>query len=297
MSVNFKVDFNFSRKRKQDERARDREGIFLNGSNGRTVILIHGLTGTPNEMKFLAAFLNRKGYSIVCPRLANHGEPLAVLKNTRWQDFYASVRNEFLKIKEGKDIIFAAGLSMGALMALLLGEEFQDRISGIICLSPTLFYDGWNAPWYRCFLPIVYLTPLKHFFYFKEDPPYGIKNERIRRLVHTYYSNSHLDDISQVAQYGYPYFPVSLLYQLKLLVKDLSKKLCTITLPVQLIQAQEDDITSVKNSEFIYHRIKSEKKEIVLLYDSYHIITADQERDTVARKMEEFFACICREKE
>jgi len=48
-------------------------------------------------------------------------------------------------------------------------------------------------------------------------------------------------------------------------------------------------MTSVKNACFIYDRIRSVEKEIVLLENSYHIITADQERAKVSRKMEEFF--------
>ena len=30
------------------------DGFFLQGTNGKAVILIHGLTGTPNEMRYLA---------------------------------------------------------------------------------------------------------------------------------------------------------------------------------------------------------------------------------------------------
>lgn len=48
------------------------DGIFMKGENGSLVILIHGMTGSPNEMKSLASSFNRKGYSVVCPRLANH---------------------------------------------------------------------------------------------------------------------------------------------------------------------------------------------------------------------------------
>jgi carboxylesterase len=51
-------------------------------------------------------------------------------------------------------------------------------------------------------------------------------------------------------------------------------------------------MTSVENSRFIYDRVNSKIKEIVLLYNSYHIITADQERDTVAQKMDVFFERI-----
>lgn len=289
MSVKFHIDFKKNSKLKIETNYVNDNGVVLEGENNRTVILIHGLTGTPNEMKFLAQFLNKRGYSVICPRLANHGQPLSILKKTRWQDFYQSARKAFMEIKNSDRLIFAAGLSMGALLALLLAEEFPDKIAGVSCLSPTLFYDGWNTPWSKCLLPLVYMTPIKDWFYFKEDPPYGIKNEQVRKLVHKYYSQASLDDLRGIAQFGYPYFPVTLLYQLHLLVKYLSKRLPNIHTPVQIIQAKDDDMTSVKNSQFIYERVASRNKELVLLDNSYHVITADQERDKVAQAMERFF--------
>jgi carboxylesterase len=185
-----------------------------------------------------------------------------------------------------------AGLSMGALLALLLAEEFPERISGATCLSPTLFYDGWNIPWSHCLLPLAYYTPIRYFAYFKEEPPYGIKNERIRNKVHEYYKNASFADVSGVAQYGYPYFPVTLLCELRLLIRELMKKMSRIRTPLQMIQASEDDMTSIKNSQYIYDHVASVQKEIVLLHDSYHVITADQERRTVAQKMDGFFCRI-----
>ena len=79
MSVVFKINI------KKVERLKSEidRGLFLEGSNGAAVILIHGLTGTPQEMKFLAQFLNQKGYSVSCPRLANHGEPIEILKKNK----------------------------------------------------------------------------------------------------------------------------------------------------------------------------------------------------------------------
>lgn len=292
MSVVFTLDIGKRKSAASYTPPKDK-GIFLKGNNGMCVILIHGLTGTPNEMKFIANFLNRKGYSIACPRLAYHGEPLNVIKNAKWQDFYGSVKDLIVngELAGFKGRIFASGLSMGAILALLLADEFPDRISGVSCLAPTLFYDGWNTPWAKYFL-LFACTPLRYLFYFKEDPPYGIKNEMIQERIHRYYKNATLDDLDNVAQYGYPYFPVALLYQLQLLVKHVSEKLPGMRFPVQLIQAKDDDMTSTKNSKFIYDRITSETKEIVLLYDSYHVITADQERDIVAAKMDDFFCRI-----
>ncbi len=114
----------------------------------------------------------------------------------------------------------------------------------------------------------------------------------MRERVHKYFSKASLNDTGSVAQFGYPYFPVTLLCELRLLVKHLAKKLSSIKTPAQIIQAKEDDMTSVKNAKFIYDRISSSSKEIVLLENSYHIITADQERAKVARRMNEFFKKI-----
>ncbi len=259
-------------------------------AGGGTVILIHGMTGTPHEMRSIAKFLNQKGYTIICPRLANHGSPIEMLSKTTWEECYQSVREAFKNVQADSGPFFASGLSMGALLALLLADEFPSQIDGVSCLSPTLFYDGWNTPWARHLLPLAYITPFKRFFYFKEEHPYGIKNIAVRQRIHRYFDKAGLDNIEHVAQYGYPYFPVTLLCELHFLVKYLTPRLDRIKTPVQLIQAKEDDMTSVKNSQFVYDHIGSDIKELVLLYDSYHIITADQERDVVAQKVESFFS-------
>jgi len=290
MSVVFSLDIKRCPKTTPDGSHADKNGLYLKGDTDSSVILIHGLTGTPNEVRFLANFLNKNGFSVVCPRLARHGEPLHILKKAKWREFYDSARRVLTEgeLAHAKGPIFASGLSMGALLALLLADEFKERITAVSCLAPTLFYDGWNTPLSKYLLPLA-CTPLRYLYYLKEDPPYGIKNEAIRQRIHKYYNSAKFDDLGNVEQFGYPYFPVSLLYELQLLVKYLTKRLAHIKAPVQLIQAKDDDMTSVKNSKFIYDRISSDTKEIALLYNSYHVITADQERDVVADRMNEFF--------
>lgn len=265
--------------------------IFLKSASDATVILVHGLTGTPYEMLFVARRLHKQGFTVLCPVLANHGKALAVLKKTRWQEFYQSVRAAFIErlaqVPPGTPI-FVAGLSVGALLAVLLAEEFPEQVAGVIALSPTLFYDGWNVPWTRHLLPIAYHTPLKHFFYFKEESPYGVKNAGVRRRIHASYHEARMEDNSDVARNGYPYYPMTLICEVRLLVGHLKSKLKRVVTPLLLVQAVEDDVTSVRNSEFIRDRVSSLDKEIVLLHDCYHVITADQERETVAEKVAEF---------
>ena len=260
------------------------------GRNGRAVILIHGLTGTPTEMRFIAWFLNTQGFTVSCPRLANHGQTLEVLRMTKWQAFYGSVRQAYDELRKDHQEIFVAGLSMGALLGLLLAEELQEGIAGVSCLSPTLFYDGWNVPWYHFLLPLASHTPLKHFVYFKEEPPYGLKSERVREKVHEFYKGANIHEMRDVDRFGYPFFPVQLLAELHRLVAHLKPRLSRVTCPCQIIQARQDDMSSVKNALHIHDAVGSTRKEIVYLEDSYHVITADQERGKVAQSMLDFFA-------
>jgi carboxylesterase len=284
MSLVFSLDLN--RPARGDGTPND--DIVLPGLLRRTVILVHGLTGTPNEMRYLAFYLNKEGYSVICPRLANHGQPLHILKRTTWEDLYGSLRRAFLEALETGDRIYVAGLSMSALFVLLLAEEFGPRLSGGICLSPTLFFDGWNVPWYNRLLPLASYTPLKYRLYFKESSPYGIKNMRMRGMVHRFYSKAKLNDVRDLSKYGYAFFPVALFSQLKRLARKVTPLLGRIQTPMLLIHPRDDDTASLKNSRLIYDRISSTVKKLVVLTESYHVITADQERETVAREIKEF---------
>ncbi|MDD5128834.1 MAG: alpha/beta hydrolase [Candidatus Omnitrophica bacterium] len=262
--------------------------LFLPGDKN-LCFLIHGLTGTAKEMGAIAQRLNKQGFSVAAPMMLNHNKSISCLKKTTWQELYNAIRTEFLKYSGKYENIFVAGLSFGALIGIMLTHEFPDKVKALNCFSPTLFYDGWGNPKSRIFLPLIYKTPLKYWLYFKEEYPYGLKNERLRSKVENFYKDADLFDYSKVHLYGYPVIPVSCMHQNSLLAKKVISILKDIKTPIQLLQAREDDVTSPKNSYCIYNRVQSQEKKIVFLEDSYHIITADQERDKVAEETAAFF--------
>ncbi len=262
--------------------------FFLKG-NKNLCLLIHGLTGTPKEMSSIATRLNNTGYSVSAPLLDGHNQSISVLKRKTWQEIYAALKKEFLKYESSYDNIFVAGLSFGALLGILLAHEFPGRIKAINCYSPTLFFDGWATPKASILLPLIYMTPIKFYLYFKEEYPYGIKNEKLRSRIESFYKQAELFDYSKVHLYGYPVIPVSCMYQNHLLARYLMPRLKKINVPIQLLQARNDDVTSPKNSNYIYEHICSYDKKIIFLEDSYHIITADQERDKVIEQTILFF--------
>jgi carboxylesterase len=263
-------------------------GFFLPGDKN-LCLLIHGLTGTAKEMSSIARNLNKNGFSVACPLLANHNQSISCLKRTTWEELYNSVRKEFVKYANDYENIFVAGLSFGALIGILLAHEFPAKVKALNCFSPTLYFDGWANPKLRFLLPLVFKTPLQYFFYLKEGYPYGIKNPRLRSRIEGFYKKSDLFDYSKVHLYGYPVIPVSSMHQNQLLAKQVIKILPAVTTPIQLLQAKDDDVTSPKNSYYIYNHIGSKDKAVLLFEDSYHIIIADQEREKVAARTLTFF--------
>ncbi|MBU4252160.1 MAG: alpha/beta fold hydrolase [Candidatus Omnitrophica bacterium] len=187
-------------------------GFFLPGDKN-LCLLIHGLTGTAKEMGSIAQNLNKNGFSVACPLMANHDKSISCLKRTTWEELYNSVRKEFTKYARDYENIFVAGLSFGALIGILLAHEFPHKVKALNCFSPTLFFDGWANPKLRFLLPLVYKTPLQYYFYLKEGYPYGIKNQRLRSRIESFYKKSDLFDYTKVHLYGYPVIPVSSMHQ------------------------------------------------------------------------------------
>lgn len=244
------------------------------------VLLIHGLTGSPFELKPLARKLHSSGFSVKGPCLAGHGKTLELLKSTTWQDWYKTVRDNFKTMKREYKTVSVSGLCAGALLALYLAYEEKDEVSSIALLSTTLFYDGWSLPWYRFLLPISYYPPIRYFYSYEEREPYGIKDERMRKQVALGMKDNSV---------AYSKFPASSMHELFKLIRQTKKIIPEVKTPALILHALEDDMASAKNAEFVERKIGSSKVRKVLIEDSYHMLTLDKKKDFVADEAVRFF--------
>ena len=265
----------------------------LPSGTGAHVFLLHGLTGSPTELAYVARRLNLDGgLRVWCPRLANHGEPLNVLAATPWRLLYDKARSDFLAARDAAEHdrvpLVVGGLSLGAVLSLLLAAEFPQHVGGVMCLAPTFFYDGWNVPWLHRLIPFIDYTPLKYFAFFREEPPYGLKDESLRERVGTAYKSASLRTNVGCGQHGYAHFPIRLFCESRHLIARCARNLRRVTAPLRLVQAVHDDATSPRNSRHVYRNVSSRQKEMLLLEDSFHMVAADLERDRVAEAMTRF---------
>lgn len=260
---------------------------FYDRRGPHAVLLIHGLTGTPAEMRHLALRLRKRGFSVMVPQLAGHCGSVAELKRTHWQDWYRGIEEAFGLLHAHHDQVFVAGLSMGALLALELAARQGAQVAGLGLLSPTFFYDGWNMPRFRRrLLPLAFLPPLRHLLYWRESPPYGIKCERTRAMVHAVLTNR---DAQAAEKVGIFRTPMSTVRQSSMLIRHVSQSLAHVRAPLLVVHSTEDDMASVRNAHFVTERVASTDVETWLIDDTYHVLTLDRRKDDVANRLGEFF--------
>ena len=158
----------------------ERLGPFFPG--GRIgFLLVHGLAGTPAEMKILGKRLNRYGFTVLCPQLAGHCASEEELITTCWSDWSRSVEDAFDALSRHMDAVFVGGLSAGAVLSLRHAQRYPGRARGLALYSTTLRYDGWTIPKLSFLLPLILKTPYFGKRYrFEEAFPYGIMEDKLR---------------------------------------------------------------------------------------------------------------------
>jgi len=53
----------------------------------KAVLLFHGLTGSPFEMKKYGTFLFKKGFDVFCYSFPGHGERISEIQSVTWNDW------------------------------------------------------------------------------------------------------------------------------------------------------------------------------------------------------------------
>ena len=236
------------------------EEFLLKGTNKKGVLVIHGYTGTPAEMRLLGDHLHQEGYTVLGVRLPGHGTTPEELNETQWQDWYAVAQEGFERLTKCCDEVLVAGLSMGGLLAIKVAAELSVKKAAILS-APMFVFDKRVPfiPFLRFFIPV-----LK-------------KRKRNYRVAEKY----------NLAYDIMPTKPLGSLFKLvDICKKQLLKK---ITAPCIILQSKIEHTVEPRSAQYIYDNISSEKKKLVWFEKSGHILTLDVEREEVFKEIGKFF--------
>lgn len=258
----------------------------IRSKNRVGILLLHGLTGMPSEMRPLERYLAKQGYQVKVPLLPGHGSSHQELLATTWKDWLEGARVALNNLQQDCDYVFICGLSMGALLSTLLANEQKMDISGLVLISTTLFYDGSSIPITRYLLPLADWFPfLGNYFRWQERAPYGLQDERLQRII-----TKAIDDAKKGngTKYGLFETHVGALRQLKLLAKEVRLRAPMVQCPALIIHSSQDTIATDKNSFEIYHLLGSRQKSLHLQQSGDHVLTIDLCKDEVAKTVNRF---------
>jgi carboxylesterase len=231
------------------------------------VVLCHGFTGCPQSMRPWAHALADAGHSIRLPLLPGHGTRWQDLNQTTWRQWYGHVDAAFDELRARCTTVFAMGLSMGGALALRLAEEHGTAVAGVVAVNPyishkqqhplfpTLPVLRWAVPWFP-----------------------GV-----------------VGDIKKpgVTELGYKQLPLHALSSLLQFHAMVRADLSRVTQPLLLMYSAVDHVVpAATNAHAVRDGVGSTDVTEIVLEDSYHVATLDNDAERIQKESIAFVARV-----
>lgn len=241
----------------KEERHLVNQPFYFEGTNGKAVLLIHGWTSTPYEVRRLGVYLNENGYTVSGPMLRGHGTVSSDLKNVHWTDWLEDIKKSYDDLKKNHSKVYVAGTSIGACLAVILASK-KTGIAGLILMAMP----------YKIRYEKISLVLAKIASFFKEynkkyyPPTFGVSTT-ITRVI------------------AYQTYPILSAIETFKLVDVARKYISKVVQPCFVLQSKSDHIVNKKSLEKIYDQIGSKIKKKQYIKRAYHTFISDIKNENV----------------
>lgn len=226
------------------------------------VLLIHGFTGSPASMSPWGQQLADAGYTVRVPRLPGHGTSWQDLNTTRWANWYGEVDATLTEMRRRCTQVVVAGLSMGGCLALRLAQQRPGEVDALILVNPAVNLSNKQllvVPVLRFLLPAM---------------P-GIGND---------IKKPGMDET------GYDKTPLHALHSQLQMWKDVRDNIGRVTQPLLFFRSPEDHVVDETSLEIIMSGVSSAQKQTILLRNSYHVATLDNDAELIVDESARFIS-------
>jgi carboxylesterase len=236
------------------------EPFGFDGSSDIGVLLCHGFTGTPQSLRPWGDHLASQGFTVRCPLLPGHGTAWRDMNRTGWPDWYASVSESFTELSARCTSTFVFGLSMGGALALRLAQLHGSAVSGLVVVNPAvtaLRRDAALAPLLAVVVP--------------SFP--GIAS-----------------DIAKpgVVEVAYDRTPLRAFVSLRQFWKLVRRDLPVVGQPLQVYRSAVDHVVEPENTRIVLSSVGSTDTAEIVLPNSFHVATLDNDASTIFTGSAEF---------
>lgn len=227
------------------------------------VLLLHGFTGGAYEIKSFSDYLEQNTpWTIDVPILSGHGEKLNLDLFTA-EHWLMDAEIAFKHLSKKVDEIFVVGFSMGGIIAMYLALRY--KVKGLVLLSPA-------ARYIRTKQLAVDLNGL--FLDFMHG---DYKENEFFKL----YERKVID------------VPISAVKEFTRLVHKVSPYYEKISVPVCIVQGDKDELVPHTTSSYLYHKIASKKKLLIISPEGKHLICYCKDAEKWFKQVLEFlYSCV-----
>ena len=229
------------------------------------VLLIHGFTGAPTEMRLLGDYLNQHGLTVLAPLLPGHGTTVEEMNRCKWMDWTAAVERALTELRQRCDTVFVGGLSMGSLLTLYLAAHHPD-LPGAMVYSPAVKIADRRLA----------LAPLAKYV--------------VRTLPKGDGDNDLTNVDAQQYLWSYDENPVVAAAELLKLRRQVQRLLPQVTCPLLIIHSTLDRSIHPDSARLTYELTgtTAANKQLVTLHNSGHNLAVDSEWELVAETTLQF---------
>ena len=215
------------------------------------VLLVHGFTGSPNELRPTGAALADQGIGSRCFLLPGHGTHPDDMVGHPYTDWIEDVERGLDAVLATYDRAVIVGLSMGGTLALNVAARRAGdaRLAGLVTISAPLVLDDWRLGFASLITRVV-----KWQAWGKPD----IK-----------------DRSTWDGQIGYRRIRTQAVLEMLALMRDTRCRLAEVCQPILIVQSREDHVVPPRNADLIRDGIGSPDRRVVLLDNCYHVSTLD----------------------
>lgn len=235
----------------------------MKGSKTIGVLLIHGWSSTPEELRSTAKHLHGMGFWVYAPLLRGHGTTPRDLISLKWEDWLEDVCDAYDWLSQHVPEIVVGGMSTGSLHALNLSR--RRKVKGIIAMGTPIFT---KLRW-RVIIRVLYWI---------------LRN---RKLLKKMYRRKEDREVAQ-KKVHYAEFPPRSMLEISRMIPPTKKIISQITEPILIMHSRPDSIILPKSSEYLYDKVGSKDKELVFFENSYHVFTVDTQADKANSLMGDF---------
>ena len=220
------------------------------------VVLCHGFTGSPQSLRPWAEALAAAGHSVRLPRLPGHGTTWQEMNGTSWQDWYGEVDGAFGELRARCSAVVVAGLSMGGALALRLAEEHGGDVAGVVLVNPAVHLRDRRL----LALPV------------------------LRRVVPAFPAIA--GDIKKpgMIELAYDRTPLNAVATMLLLYRAVTADLARVDQPLLLLRSAVDHVVPATNSAAVLAGVSSRDVTEIVLEDSYHVATLDNDAERIHKE-------------